>query len=487
MSGKNRNRGRRGGPGRHAPPRELEEALRRRNLTRRLATPLADRIEAFSEVFSSLARRRVPDRVAAAARLTVQLAAWGGLEAVEKRATATQLFGAAILLGPPEGFGWHALALSHLEKDVADTFRQAARSPAQPGTGSGAQRSAPDQQLLGRLGQVAERLRAHDIDAQDILEIVRELVALQVDTLRREEPAASGESLVATAAAAWLLDVPAPGVAVTVPELREAVFGAAAQSVASEIAELRRGGIDVEEAFRAEGHGDEDEEGEQAFDELQELDELGDGEGDDEPEFPVGPMLRALDSRLRVTEDPAEGALIAHALASFLLLAAAAGLSEDPVPLGLAERVQAASWLAAKCMPEPSPDFDLERAGDELDVAPALQRAAALLPVGQPLVPDSKTTMEQQLRRLDELVEHCQHPDVFPSRCMVVAALAYAAAATESLHVGVALCAAAGAPCEFASVLAVLDPSALAAYPEFRDRAADELRDLANEAAVRSV
>lgn len=470
MSARNRNRRRTRGAGRPAPPRDLEYALLRRNLARKLAEPLADRIEEFSELFSNLARRRVPDRAAAAARLTVQLAAWGGLAAGEDRATATELFGVSVLLGPDDGFGWHALALAHLEEDVAHRFRDAAGSPAQPGPGSGAQESLSEQLVLGRLGRVAGRLRAHEVDARAVLEIVRDLVALQLDTLLREEPAASAEVLVATASAAWLLDVPTAGPVATSPGLRQAVFGAAAESLAADVVELRRSGVDAEEAFQAEGQADEDEEGEHAIDELE------DGGDDDEAtEFPLGPMLRVLDDRLRVTEDPADGAMVAHALGGCLLAAAAAGLAEDPVPLGLADRVRAASWVAAKGMPEPPGDLD--DAQDEWEIVPAIQRAAAHLAVDQPPVADPDATVEQQLRRLDELVEHCSHSDVLPSECAVVDGLAYSAAATEALRVGVALCAAGSAPCNFAGALAVLDPSALAAYPKLRTQAADELRD----------
>lgn len=477
MSARNRNRRRTRGSGRPAPQRDLEDVLRRRNLARRLAEPLADRIEEFSELFSGLARRRVADRAAAAARLVGQLAAWGGLASGEDRATATELFGVSFLLGPDEGFGWHALALAQVEDEVADRFRHAAGSPAQPGPGSGVQESPSEELVLGRLRTVAERLRAHEVDAGAVREIVRDLVSLQLDTLLGEEPAAPTEPLVASAAAAWLLGVPTAGAAAGFPELREAVFGAAAESVAAETVDLRRSGVDAEEAFLAEGQPDDDEESERAIEELESLDEPEDGGEDEEAtEFPLGPMLRVLEDRLRVTEDPAEGAMIAHALGGCLLAAGAAGLAQDPVPLGLADRVRAASWVAAKGMPEPPGDLDDMQ--DEWEMRPAIQRATALLAVDQPPVADPDMTVEQQLRRLDALVEHCSHPDVLPSECAVVDALAYSAAATEALRVGVDLCVAGSAPCAFAGALAVLDPTALAAYPKLRTQAADELRDL---------
>ena len=476
MPAKNRNRRRNRGAGRPAPSRDLEHALRRRNLARQLAEPLADRIGEFSELFSALARRRVGDRAAAVARLTQQLAAWGGLAAGEDRATATELFGVSILLGPEEGFAWHALALAHLEEDVAQRFRHAAGSPEKPDPGSGAQESASEQLVLGRVRTVAGRVRALDVDARDVREIVRELVALQLDTLMEGEPAAFAESLVAAGAAAWWLDVPTAGAAARFRGIREAVFDAVAERVAAGVVRLRRSGVDAEEAFFAEGQADEDEEGEPGSDELELLDELEDGEDDDEAtELPLGPMLRVLEDRLRVTEDPAEGAIVAHALGGCLLAAAAAGLAEDPVPLGLADRVRAASWVAAKGMPEPPGDLD--DAQDEWEVGPAIQRATALLAADQPPVADPDATVEQQLRRLDELVDHCSHSDVLPSACAVVDALAYSAAATEALRVGVALCVAGGAPCNFAGALAVLDPTGLAAYPKLRTQAANELRD----------
>lgn len=420
------------------------------------------------------------DRVTAAAQLAAHLGAWGGLAATEERETATELLGAAVLLGPPKGLAWHVMAQFRLENDVVARLRHAARSGARPGPGPGSDaRAFPSEELLlGSLGELAGGLRDHNVDASAVQRAVRGLVELQIDTLFGEEPAFSWDPMVVALSAAWLLDVPAAGSDASIQHLREELLGVAADAVARDIVELRRGTVDVEGAFWAEGEDDE----EQALDELPDIDQLGNGEDDDEEsELPLGRTLRALDRRLRVTDDPAEGAGLAYGLGCLLLVAAASGLSDDPVPLGLADRVRAASWVAARGVDEP-PD-DLERAGEELHVAPALQRAAALLTVDQPPVPDPESTTEEQLRRLDQLVEHCGHPDVFPSECVVADGLAYAAAATEALHVGAALSAAAGVPCDFAGALAVLDPSALAAYPELRAQAAAQLRDAAAETA----
>ena len=476
MAGARKKRSGRGGQRPASPPPALENELLRRQLARDERDDLLESLDWLLGYYPKVAQRRGADRQAAMEGVGGALLGWAALiaERGEDR-LPERLFAASCLLTSPCDAWWAGLVVSGLQGEVRSQVERrgklAMELDSKETDHARLERARTQAPLL--VERVREVIGDRTVAAADVVPVAGEMLLAAV-----AEPAAqdltweaSGRSL----AALWLLEADLPAADEVV---RTAVSEELAEFRAAFPSMLDHARSHVEDPAvhpapsRPWAHDD--------VDGVEQDDELSDDEDDSEEHLADG--LAIIDHQLSVTDDPGAAVELAEMAAGLMVTTAGAWLSSWDAHMDAACRLLAAhlalrpgdEWDAASVDVFPDEARELMRAH--------LVRAAEWLEADiSPSVPTAADPSEL-LERLDELIQtvkdEAESEDA--SEDSLTSSLGLAVVAAEVLRVGLQLNA--GRPDHrdaIARGLGVLDPVALAAYPERRVRAGAELRELA--------
>lgn len=440
-------------------PRRLEDDLRRHQLAHEVRPELVEVAGWFLVDFPRVAARRVVDRIMMLSDLASAVLAWTALGAPrdEQQIPASAFAASCLLDTDPHEICWRALALSGVGREVQTHLRETAvRAAGLPTARPDPERLREDLgSILDQVRTFAQQLRLEQATSAEGLRLGRQLLGalMALDSLEAED----GEfGNLRTIAAVGLLERTLP---TDDEDIRLEVEGL--------MRELERSLPRLVQHAAEHLEDEEDDLGGEAEDE--------DEEEDDEVD--LEDALAAVNARLRVTEDPGDGADVAYALACSLLVASFEGLAALPPSFEARKRVIAAGIALLPAADHVRSTISFE---DDGDTAPEItfRKAAGLLEVdlgGEP----SLDAADALLGHLDGVVYAMQE---LVDRELVedpAAALALYAASAQVLRIALQL----GhrepeVQDQMAAGLGTLDPLALADLPEARAVAAQALREL---------
>jgi hypothetical protein len=453
---------RRGKPQGRPPERRLADDLKRHQLAHEVIPELIASAEIFLESFPRIARRRSVDRILQLSSLAGDVLAWTALGAPrDQNESPVRCFAASCFLDTdPHRMSWVALTMAGMGPEIRTYVREfAATAVDRPQL-----RPTPDllgaepDSVVAEVQAMAERLRAREATSADGLRLGRQLIlsAIALDPVLSE----SGELGNATAAGAFSLlegSLLADGLGDTDR------FLSPLEAMADAVPHL------IEHAAEhLEGSDDEDEDEEEDDEDDDEQEE-----DDDESLLTLEDGLDAVDARLMQTDQAGEGADLALQLACLLLIH---GYRRAHwLPPAFESRVRAAGdALMAPALSDPDDD-------DGIQPRLACSQAAGLLEAEVPSRPPSDDPVEIRLTELDDQIEAVREL-VDADRLVdgVGGVLTLIGAAVQTLHVGLRLGHEdADQLRRMAAALGLLDPLALADFPELRAVAAASLRELA--------